>query len=242
MKIIVGTSGFNYKSWRGDFYPAELPQTEWLKFYASKFNSVEINNSFYVTVKPATYKNWNEQTPSDFQFVVKGHRFITQLKKLKDVEDSVDLFFKNAKPLGSKLKVVLWQFPANFSNTPEHFERLQRFVKVIPQTFKHAFEFRDKSWFAKDVESLLSKNNSTLVISQSSKFPEIEMTGKSLVYIRFHGPRSLYSSNYSDAELKSWSQKIKEYEKKMECFAYFNNDNGGYATKNALRLKELVGS
>ncbi|HVZ67407.1 MAG TPA: DUF72 domain-containing protein [Patescibacteria group bacterium] len=239
MKIYIGTSGYNYREWKGSFYPDDLPQKKWLPYYSGIFNTVEINNSFYVTVKPKTYQNWYLETPKDFNFVIKGHRYITQLKKLKNIEDSVSLFFENAKPLQEKLKVVLWQFPANFSYSVEHFERLKYFLEILPQNIKHAFEFREKGWFVEKVEKLLGKNNSTLVISQSSKFPEIELPGNKLVYIRFHGPKGLYSSGYSKSELLNWSKKINKYSKDKEVFAFFNNDNGGYATKNALELKNM---
>ncbi len=240
MKIRIGTSGFNYKEWKGSFYPDNLPQKKWLEFYASKFDSVEINNSFYITVKPATYENWYKITPAHFIFVIKGHRFITQLKKLAGVEDSVRLFFENAKPLGEKLKVVLWQFPRNFSFNEKSFERLKTFLDLVPQNIKHAFEFREKGWFRDEVCQLLEANNSTLVIAQSSKFPEIEMPGGKLVYIRLHGPKGLYSSGYTDNQLENWAKKIRLYSKKEEVYAFFNNDNGGYATENAMRLKSLM--
>ena len=240
MKIFIGTSGYNYRGWKGQFYPEDLPQKKWLEYYTTRFSAVEINNSFYVSVRSTTFANWYLETPKDFSFIIKGHRFITQLKKLNDVEEPVEFFFKNMVPLKEKVKVVLWQFPRNFSYSEEHFDRLQNFLKLLPQEIKHAFEFREEGWFQEKVCKLLDENNSTLVISQSSKFPEIEMPGNRFVYIRFHGPRGLYSSGYTDEELSEWARKIKNYSKKTEVFAFFNNDSGGYATENAKKLSSLI--
>lgn len=240
-KIYIGTSGYNYKSWRGDFYPEKLTQKEWLKFYSEKFNSVEINNSFYTTISQKTYKNWLEITPKNFGFVIKGHRYITQYKKLKNVDEEVGHFFDNILVLKDKLKCILWQFPKNFKFKDEYIDRLEVFLKLLPKNIFHAFEFREEGWFNTTVMNILEKNNSCLVVSQSSIFPEINMPSEKFTYLRFHGPEGLYSSGYSDGQLKKWAEKIKDYQKKkMTVFAFFNNDSGNYAVNNAEKLNNFI--
>ncbi|MGE5041464.1 MAG: DUF72 domain-containing protein, partial [Candidatus Levyibacteriota bacterium] len=216
-----------------------LSQRKWLSFYAEQFSTVEINNSFYVSVKPETYEKWYRETPGDFVFTIKGHRYITQFRKLKDVEEPVELFFSGVFRLEDKLKCILWQFPRNFSYSEEHHIRLETFLKLLPQNIEHAFEFREEGWFREDVRLLLAGNNSSLVISSSQDFPEFELP-VNFSYLRFHGPKGLYSSSYSLEELNSWAEKIKEFKKHGNVYAYFNNDAYGYAPQNAKSLIELL--
>lgn len=242
--LFLGTSGYNYKEWRGKFYPEKLPQKQWLYYYAEQYDTVEINNSFYSSVKKETYENWYNQTPKEFTFVIKGHRYITQLKKLQDVEEPVALFFSNAKALKDKLSCVLWQFPASFrvsaGKEHEYLQRLETFLKLLPTSVRHAFEFRDTSWFTDEVNKLLRSYNASLIISQSAKFPEIELLNGIFAYIRFHGPAGLYTSGYSDESLAEWAIRIKKYLQTQDVYVYFNNDAGGWAIGNSQTLKKLI--
>jgi uncharacterized protein YecE (DUF72 family) len=242
-KLFLGTSGYNYREWKEKFYPPEIPQREWLSFYAKHFDTVEINNSFYVAVKKETYEKWYVQTPDNFQFVIKGHRYISQLKKLHEVEEATEKFFTAAGGLQSKLSAVLWQFPANFvfaGHEEEYFARLRSFLIMLPHRYRYAFEFRHASWFVPEVNELLKKYNACLVIAQSAKFPEIMIVNGTFAYIRFHGPGALYSSGYSDTALKIWTVKIKELLKAMDVYVYFNNDAGGYALQNIYTLQNFL--
>jgi uncharacterized protein YecE (DUF72 family) len=240
-RLFLGTSGFHYKDWKQVFYPAAIPQRLWLEYYSSQYKTVEINNSFYSTIKPQIYHNWYQQTPPDFAFSVKGHRYITQLKKLEQVDESVNLFFNNVLQLKEKLSCVLWQFPANFVLRDKvHFERLNYFLSILPTSTRHAFEFRDDSWFCEPVYSLFKKNRAALVISQSSLFPQIETITADFVYIRFHGPDRLYASGYTEKELQDWSLKIKTYLKTCDVYCYFNNDAGGFALTNIKTLSKYL--
>jgi uncharacterized protein YecE (DUF72 family) len=245
-KVFIGTSGFNYRDWKGKFYPDDLAQREWLSYYARQFKTIEINNSFYTVVRKETYEKWYQQTPGNFSFVIKGHRFITQLKKLNDVDDAVELFFSNVTGLREKLSCVLWQFPKSFRlngekiEDSENFKRLQQFLTLLPPKIRYAFEFRDISWFVPEVNELLQQHNASLVISQSNIFPEVILLNNTFAYLRFHGPAALYSSGYSDEELRTWAGKIKQFQQTQDVYIYFNNDAGGRAIENTRTLQYFL--
>lgn len=244
-KIFVGTSGYNYKHWSaGVFYPPKLSQRKWLEYYAKYFNTVELNVTFYRLPKKETFKNWYKRTPQQFLFVVKGNRFITHIKKLKDCEQPLKLFFDYAKELKEKLGPILWQLPPNFKADEE---RLEKFcqgltksvaVKNVPQIF----EFRHPSWFCQKTYSMLKKYKFSLCIAHSNRWPRPGgMVTAGPVYLRFHGGEILYGSNYSDKELKTWAVKAKRwFETGKSIYAYFNNDAYGFAVKNALAFRRLL--
>jgi len=238
--LFIGTSGYNYKEWKGIFYPESLPKTKWLSFYSQNFNSIEINATFYGRFTKKTFEKWKDQTPRDFLFALKGSRYITHVKRIKNHELGIMDFFKNVKGLGEKLGVVLWQFPNNFKLKDENIKRLEAFIESLPVNIRQAFEFRDESWFVDNVFELLNKYNAGIAMNDSSVFPKMEKITGDFCYIRFHGPSNLYSSSYSDEELKIWAEKIKKYSKKYDIYCYFNNDVNGYAIENAKRLKELL--
>lgn len=253
-RIYIGTSGYNYDHWKGVFYPEGLPEKDWLSFYAKHFDTVEINAIFYGNFKRSVFEKWGREVSKNFSFCLKGPHFITHVKRLKDVNDSLKMFLGNAYGLGSKLKIILWQFPKSFKFNDENLERLEKFLHILAfqsrfgkldpnpvwLKIKHGFEFRDDSWFKKEVFDLLNKNNVGFVINDSSFFPKKEISTGGFTYIRFHGPSGLYSSNYSRRELMTWAQKIKRFQKLGEVYCYFNNDVGGFAVKNAWELKELL--
>jgi uncharacterized protein YecE (DUF72 family) len=240
-KIWIGTSGFNYKDWRGDFYPESLPQKIWLEYYSTKFKTVEINATFYGSFRKQAFRNWADTVPDDFIFAVKGSRFITHVKHLKNPEDSIKRFFGQIINLKQKLGVVLWQFPPNFKNNIENKVRLEQFLKSLPKKVPQVFEFRDNSWFENEVYKLLDHTRAGIVISESSVFPFKEVVVGGICYIRFHGPTRLYSSPYSTEQLKAWAEKIRKWSGSSDVFCYFNNDSGGHAFRNAAELGKIVG-
>lgn len=236
--IFAGTSGWSYQHWREVFYPGGLPQSKWLQHYVKFFNSVELNVTFYRLVKKKTFQNWRKNTPEDFYFVAKGSRFITHIKKLKDIKQPLDLFLDRALGLEEKLALVLWQLPPNFKKDTK---RLADFSKLLKKTnLKHSFEFRNDTWFDEEVYNLLKEHNFCLCIAHSPNFPCHRVITADFLYLRFHGGELLYSSNYSDKELKDWAKFAREYKKSKDIFAFFNNDAYGYAVKNALRFRELL--
>jgi uncharacterized protein YecE (DUF72 family) len=241
-RLFVGTSGWHYPHWaRGVFYPTGLNQGKWLEYYATFFNCVELNVTFYRLVQMKTFQNWYKRTPEDFYFVVKGSRFITHIKKIKGISESLKLFIDNAIELKGKLAAILWQLPPGLK---KDLKRLELFLKLLKKTqIRQVFEFRNISWFDQEVYNLFKEYNSCLCIAHSSRFPCIKETTADFLYLRFHGAESLYSSNYSNKELKEWADFTKKISsrdgKNKDIFVFFNNDACGYAVKNALKFKEL---
>lgn len=237
-RVLVGTSGFSYSHWAdGVFYPHELDQDQWLEFYALNFKTVEINLSFYRLPSYLTYENWHKRTPKDFVFAVKGSRYITHNKKLKDCDDALKKFFDHAEGLKKKLAVVLWQLPQNFHvNT----ERLESFVQALDgiqmKGLRHSFEFRHESWFTEDVYEILRAGNASLCIADSSRWPTRESVTADHVYLRFHG-RETYRSDYPQSVLRKWGDKVRGWAAQgLDVYAYFNNDAHAFAVKNAITM------
>ncbi len=243
-KIFIGTSGYNYKHWaNGVFYPAKLPANQWLEYYAQHFNTVELNVTFYRLPAMETFAGWYQRTPGKFTFAAKGSRFITHIKKLKEPEEPLRIFFNNASSLKEKLAVVLWQFPPNFKKNIEKLSNFSSLLKKnhIAKKIRHTFEFRHPTWFCEEVYKILEKNNFSLCIAHSKNWPLIEKLTADFIYLRFHGGTILYGSNYSEKELKEWINKVKSWLKQgKDLYGYFNNDACGYAVKNARRFSELL--
>ncbi len=243
MRIFIGTSGFNYDHWGGGiFYPRKLPQSRWLEHYCRFFDTVELNVTFYRLPNAASFEGWNTRTPPDFVFALKGSRFITHIKRLKDVKEPVRIFFERSAPLASKVRAVLWQLSPQMKCD---LKRLKDFVHILKNYKKtrHAFEFRHESWMDDDVFSILSENNMCACHADWPEFLKELPDDFSFIYLRRHGPigGSLYSACYSDAELLADAKRIQRWVKeKKDVFVYFNNDAGGYAVKNALYLKKLL--
>jgi uncharacterized protein YecE (DUF72 family) len=242
--IYIGTSGYNYPHWwNGIFYPSDLPQKKWLEFYAEHFNTVELNVSFYRLPKKEVFQGWYKRTPKKFVFAVKGSRFITHVRRLKDCREPLSLFFYHASPLKEKLGAVLWQLPPRFKFQKERLEEFCVLVSTLPRSklHRHAFEFRDESWFCNEAFAILEDFHFALCMAHGSGLPSIERTTSDFIYLRFHGGEVLYGSDYSDKELKQWAENIQNWRKKGKtAFVYFNNDAYGFAVKNALTLKKWM--
>ena len=220
-KLYIGTSGYNYKEWKKRFYPEKLPQTQWLSYYSEHFSTVELNATFYGSFSLKTYEKWRDMVPEDFHFTIKGSRFITHIRRIKDVGDSVGRLFESAAGLEEKLKIVLWQFPRSFSLIKDKDMKIQRFERFLfllsqpsltrTKDIKQVFEFRHDSWFVDEVFALLDTYKAGFVINDSPAFPSVEKVTGGVVYIRFHGPGKLYATSYNDEQLKVWAGKIKKY-------------------------------
>ena len=237
-RIYIGTSGWNYKSWKGKFYPQGLKQKDWLGHYAKKFNSVEINNTFYQLPQKATFRDWAGNTPDGFIFSVKASRYITHMKKLKDCSTAVDKLFEYAGELGKKAGVFLFQFP---SNQHKDYTRLEKFLKLLTGKYSYVFEFRHESWFHKSILELLDDNKCGIVINSSPKFPFHDVATGSICYIRMHGSRKLYKSKYSEDELRKFAEMvIKYHDRGFYSFIYFNNDAHGHAAEDAYTMHKII--
>jgi len=245
VELYVGTSGYSYEHWKqGVFYPRGLKNNQMLEYYMQYFNAVELNVTFYRVPGENVFKSWYKRTPDDFRFVVKGTRIITHFKKLKDCTESLKSFMDRAGNLGEKLILILWQFPARFKyNETKLADFLKELNKNKAKRFLHAFEFRDASWSNDKVSSMLKKYNFCFCIADSPSWPGSEEITADYLYLRFHGGRILYGSEYSIQELKEWVKRIKSWINDYrinKVFAFFNNDSYGFAVKNALSFKELL--
>ncbi|HJU05049.1 MAG TPA: DUF72 domain-containing protein [Nitrospiraceae bacterium] len=243
-RLLIGTSGWTYASWRGTFYPEKLPSREYLEFYAGAFPTTEINYSFYHLPKPQTYANWAARVPEDFLFAVKASRFITHIKRLLDVEEAWRLFIDNALVLQNHLGPILLQFPPSLKQDTG---RLQDFLTIAQHhagsrgKLRLVFEFRHESWFTSEVYRLLSRHGAALCIADSHRYPRKDVLTTDWAYVRFHGRNQLFASNYSRAELQKEARILKRYLKDgMDVLVYFNNDAKGYAVKNAKTLGRLL--
>lgn len=237
MSVRIGTSGWVYRHWHGIFYPAEWPPRNWFAFYARAFDTVEINNSFYRLPSEAAFDAWREQAPPHFLYAVKASRFLTHMKKLKDPEGPLELFFARASRLGATLGPVLYQLPPRWRvNLP----RFEYFLSVLPKGYTHAVEFRKASWLIEPVFETMERYGVAHCIHDMSPLQIPMRVTAQTVYVRFHGDAQ-HGGDYPDTALAEWAQRIAAWrEQGHDIFVYFNNDVGGYALKNAQTLKRLL--
>ncbi|MCL4458863.1 MAG: DUF72 domain-containing protein [Chloroflexi bacterium] len=233
---LIGTSGWVYEHWKGIFYPEGLPQAQQLRFYTAHFPTVEINYSFYHLPSRANFESWREQTPEDFVFAVKASRYLSHIKRLLNCAEPLGRFLENAAGLGSKMGVILFQFPPHWG---KNIERLSAFLNLLPPNRRYAFEFRHPSWLSFNVYATLREHNCALCLPDHPTMPlDLQLTAD-FTYIRMHG--GAYSIGYSDEELEIWAQRIKEYVRQnIQVYVYFNNDAEGYAVSNARKLMAML--
>ena len=266
-KIRIGLSGWSYRHWRGDFYPAGLPARAELDFALTQFSTLELNRTFYSLVTPTAYRRWYTTSPADFCWAVKGSRFITHNKKLSQVEGPLANFLASGVlELREKLGPILWQL--NSSWRP-NVERLDHFLGLLPTDTKeaaalasentmperdtstetdyqgpirHVLEIRQPDWFTPEVADIARTHRVALAFSHSSRWPYTEEITTDFLYLRLHGPRQLYASAYNAAEMDEWARRITAWAGgRRDVYVYFDNDGAGYAPRQALRLMELVG-
>ncbi|HEX6507871.1 MAG TPA: DUF72 domain-containing protein [Chloroflexota bacterium] len=234
----IGTSGWVYKHWIGIFYPRNLPASEQLRFYAEHYRTVEINFTFYRLPERSAFETWRTQTPQGFVFAVKGSRYLTHMKKLKDPEEPLARLMDRARGLEEKLGPILFQFPQSWRL---NIERLTIFVEAVRQYAGQRFtlEFRHPSWLIPEVFDLLQNAGIALCLPSHPQMPlEVRLTA-SWTYIRMH--RGEHGTGYSDGELMQWAERIRAFLRDgIETYVYFNNDPEGHALRDADRLRELL--
>lgn len=241
----IGTSGWSYAHWRGVLYPQEAKPAEFLALYAGVFSTVELNASFYRMQRAETFRRQAAAVPEGFLFAVKAHRSITHEKRLEGVQTGWREFVSTAAALGGKLGPVLLQFPPSFRCRLDLLEAfLDGHRRAFGQAPRLAFEFRHGSWFEAGAMELLRAHGAAMVVADSSRYPQAPLEPVApFVYLRFHGPEALFASSYSDQQLRKWADRIHGWiGAGLDVYAYFNNDAGGCAVRNALRLRELVGA
>jgi len=238
--VRVGCSGWNYAHWREAFYPKGLAPRNWLPHYARFFDTVEVNATFYRLARESAVANWVAQTAPDFVFAVKASRYLTHIRRLADIDVGIERFYAPLRPLvrSGRLGPVLWQLPENFHRDDE---RLAAALDRFPGG-RHCVEFRHASWFAPDVMALLRERGVALVIGDhpARPFQSVELTAD-FTFVRFHHGHRGRNGNYSDTEVAEWAQRIGRWRRRVEVFAYFNNDWNAYAIHNARLLKRLLG-
>ncbi|HXY36230.1 MAG TPA: DUF72 domain-containing protein [Planctomycetaceae bacterium] len=233
MQFFVGTSGYSYKEWKGTFYPEKLPAKEMLSFYAQRFSTVEINNTFYRMPAPSVLESWATQVPENFRFVLKTPQAITHFKRLKDVEDPTERFLQVASVLKGRLGPLLVQLPPNFK---KDVARLGGFLDLIPAGTAVAFEFRHESWFDDEVFDRLRSKSCVLCVADSEDLPAPE-----LINTAPWGMLRLRREEYSKQRLVEWIDKARS-QKWDTAYVFFKHEDSGTAPKFAMRFLELVSS
>ena len=239
-EIRVGCSGWNYPHWRERVYPKGLPQRRWLEHYATLFDTVEINTTFYRLPNVSAVQGWVEQSPPGFLFAVKASRYLTHIRRLTDLDGGIHRFYERIEPLlrSRKLGPVLWQLPPTFKRDDD---RLRAALAALPDG-RHCFEFRETSWYTDDVYELLREQGVALVIPDSPRYPfrALELTA-GWTFVRFHRGSRGRGGNYSERELEEWAERIAAWrDAGADVYAYFNNDQEAFAVRNGVRLRQLL--
>ncbi|SHJ13220.1 Uncharacterized conserved protein YecE, DUF72 family [Desulfatibacillum alkenivorans DSM 16219] len=237
MGLLIGTSGWTYDSWKGAFYPEKLAKAKWLPYYCTLFNTVEVNATFYRTLKGSTYEKWRETTPEGFTWAVKASRYITHVKRLKTPEETVPRFLESASILGEKLGPILLQLPPTLAYEKEI---ARDFFQFLPKEFRFTLETRHDSWLDDGLFALLEEHNIAWCVSDTAgKHACVEAATADFVYLRLHGSQEIYKSSYTDEELEHWAELVTGWSR--DAYIYFDNTMTDAAARNALRLKELMG-
>jgi uncharacterized protein YecE (DUF72 family) len=236
--VHIGTSGWHYGHWRGPFYPEDLGVDRFLSYYADRFHTVEINNSFYQLPPESSLRKWRDTTPPGFIFAVKGSRFITHMKKLQDPERSLRPFLERIVLLEEKLGPILFQLPPHW-----HFNeaRLAAFLAAQPGPYRYSLELRDQSWINARASDLLTTYGVAFCIYELDGYISPQEVTAGFVYIRLHGPGGPYQGKYDTPTLAGWAGAISAWSRQgREVFCYFDNDEAGYAAQNALKLQDML--
>jgi uncharacterized protein YecE (DUF72 family) len=238
-EVRIGCSGWQYADWRGRFYPQREPQRRWLELYAERFDTVEVNATFYRLARRDAVARWVDQTPREFVFAVKASRYMTHIKRLAGIGEALERFYEPLEPLAQsgKLGPVLWQLPENFHRDDD---RLSGWLETLPPG-RHTIEFRHPSWFDPEVLAALRRAGVALAIGDHPErpFQSLDATA-SWRFIRFHYGHRGRDGNYSATELLEWARRIAQWRRTDEVYAYFNNDWRGFAPANALALRKRL--
>ena len=244
-KLHLGTIGWSYNFWRGTFFPNEMTAKEFLGYYASKFNTVEVDSTFYRIPTQQAITNWKNQTPTGFIFSLKFPRVITHIKMLKDCQRQTSFFLERSKQLGSKLGPLLLQFPPTFGI--EHFSDLLSFLQALPKQNRYVVEVRDEGFLTKEFYSLLRANKVALAWVNSPNMPQLNEVTSDFLYIRWEGDRSKVKGTLGTIEadtqdsLRQWAEKIRPFlTKQIEVFGYFGKYYSGFPPSDISSLLKLL--
>jgi uncharacterized protein YecE (DUF72 family) len=238
--LLVGTSGYAYRHWRGVLYPPGLPQRRWLEHYASRYPTVELNATFYRLPTAAAVEGWGGRVPPSFRFACKGSRFLTHMKRLTDRGEGLRRFFDPLGRLADRLAVVLWQLPPQMDRPDA--ERLDVFARALPRDVRHAFEFRDEAWYVPEITRVLEAHGIALCEHDLlGPVPPQARPDVPIRYLRFHGSGVRYGGRYGEAALAPVARDLDAWRRAgRDAFVYFNNDVGGGAVHDADVLTALL--
>ena len=238
MALRVGTSGWVYKSWRGRLYPQDLAQRRWLAHYASVFDCVEVNGSFYRLPEESTFRRWGEAVPDGFRFAVKGSRYVTHFQRLRNAADSVERVTGRARALGDRLGPMLWQLRPDMRLD---LGRLDEFLAVLPRDLRHVIEPRHETWFVEPVRERLIEANVAICAWEMLGLERAPEPTADLAYVRFHGTTATYGGTYGEELLAPWVDRMRRWQDEgRDVWAFFNNDIDGHAVEDALRLRRML--
>jgi len=236
--LYIGTSGWQYTHWRRVFYPDKLPQREWLSYFAERFQTVEVNNTFYNLPEKSVFGQWRQNTPADFIFALKMSRYLTHLKRLHDPGEPVQRFMERAAALGPKCGPILLQLP------PSHradIELLDQTLATFDSSVRVAVEFRHESWFVPETRDVLERRHAALCLADNLRRKQPSWRTAEWGFVRFHEGTGANAPGYERDALRTWVQRIADTWKPSEdVFVYFNNDTGGHALKDAVTFAELA--
>ncbi|MPY88235.1 MAG: DUF72 domain-containing protein [Luteitalea sp.] len=254
-RAFVGCSGWEYAHWRRVFYPLDVPRRTWLSHYASRFDTVEINSSFYRLPSISSLRSWRDATPDTFLFALKASRYLTHLKKLTDPKQPLQRLFGRVRTFGPKLGPVLYQLPPGWS---VNIDRLAAFLEALPQELpasssrtsraprdrgrlRHVIEFRDTRWYVDEVLALLEAHGVALCVHDMPGSESGRRLVGPFIYVRFHGVNARYGGGYGSRRLAGWADWLAEVRQSgRDAYVYFNNDIGGHAPHDALTLRKLL--
>jgi uncharacterized protein YecE (DUF72 family) len=238
-RILIGTSGWHYASWRGPFFPPGLLLRQQLQYYSSQFTTAELNGVFYRTPTVEAVRSWHDQTGRDFVFAWKASKFITHWKRLSERSvNSLELMETRLALLGDKVGPVLFQLPPAFKADKD---RLESFIRLLSSKRRYSFEFRDESWYAPQILKILRDANISLCLSDHHDAPAPWKRTADFVYVRGHGPGGRYAGHYSAAALNEWARRIAGWKRQgCDVYVYFDNDQKSAAPADALKLRGLL--
>ncbi len=232
MKFWIGTSGFQYKEWKGNFYPEDLPAAKMLPFYAERFSTTEINYTFHRIPATKTIDNWKAQTPEKFRFALKAPQKITHWSKLRDCADTLEYFCKVAGGLGERLGPVLFQLPPTFK---KDVDVLRSFLRELPEMHA-AFEFRNESWFDQEIFERLRSRNIALCIADTDTIATPKEITANYGYLR------LRREDYQTIDIECWAEFVRQQRANwQDAFIYFKHEESGIGPKLATQMMELLG-
>ncbi|MCR4411725.1 MAG: DUF72 domain-containing protein [Thermoguttaceae bacterium] len=235
--IHVGTSGWTYPDWAGVFYPTDVRGADQLAFYATRFDAVEVNSTFYRFPNEATIASWNRRLLASFHFVVKGSRRVTHLGRPGENREVAEAFCQRVAALRT-LRAILWQFPPGFE---KDLKQLTEFLKYLPEDRRHAVEFRHASWWDEQTAALLTRSKVAFVAVSHPKLPDVVFPTADLLYVRFHGlGKELYRYDYSDRQLDQWADRLCPHLAGRTLYAFFNNTYQAKAVANATAFRTLL--